>query len=89
MGTFFIDTESVRPKPVSLIEKGVLKTQLYTRQPVRGHEGSNARARFPGEFGAKTPFMSNVEVAVSESKPLAALKAFAAEHGIDKALIPS
>lgn len=75
LGNYDVDLEGLEPEPLSLIEKGVLKTQLYTRQPVRGHEGSNARARFPGEFGAKTAFMSNVEVSVSESKPLSALKA--------------
>ena len=39
-------------KPLRLIEKGVLKNYLLTRQPVRGFEGSNGRARLPGPFGA-------------------------------------
>ncbi len=75
LGNYDVDLEGVVPEPLTLIEKGVLKTMLHTRQPVRGHEGSNGRARFPGEFGAKTPFMSNVEITVGDSKPMAALKA--------------
>ena len=42
------------PKPLRLVEKGVLKSYLLTRQPVRGFEGSNGRARLPGSFGAST-----------------------------------
>ena len=75
LGNFDADLEGVEPEPLTLIEKGTLKTQLHTRLPVRGHEGSNGRARFPGEFGAKAPFLSNVEVYVSDAKPMAALKA--------------
>ena len=32
----------------------MLKNYLLTRQPVRGFEGSNGRARLPGSFGAST-----------------------------------
>ena len=44
--------EGVAPKPLSLVEKGVLKNFLLTRQPVRGFNGSNGRARLPGGYGA-------------------------------------
>ncbi len=37
-------------KPLRLVEKGVLKSYLLTRQPVRGFEGSNGRARLPGNL---------------------------------------
>ena len=74
LGNYEIDLEGVEPKPLTIIEKGTLKSFLYTRMPVRGNEGSNGRARFPGDFGGKAPFLSNVEVKVSESKPLADLK---------------
>ena len=50
------------PKPLRLIEKGVLKNYLLTRQPVRGYEGSNGRARLPGSFGANAAGISNLFV---------------------------
>ena len=52
-GSYEVDREGVVPKPLRLIEKGVLKNYLLTRQPVRGYEGSNGRARLPGNFGAQ------------------------------------
>src|ERR1035437_112657 len=51
-GSYTVDREGVAPKPLRLIEKGVLKNYLLTRQPVRGYEGSNGRARLPGSYGA-------------------------------------
>ena len=47
-GSYDVDREGVRAKPLRLVEKGVLKGFLLTRQPVRGFEGSNGRARLPG-----------------------------------------
>src|SRR4029077_15334175 len=35
-GTCEVDREGVVPKPLTVVEKGVLKTFLLTRQPVRG-----------------------------------------------------
>ena len=61
-GTYEIDREGVPAKPLRLIEKGVLKGYLLTRQPVRGHEGSNGHARMPGNFGASTANISNLFV---------------------------
>ena len=49
-GSYTVDREGVVPKPLRLIEKGVLKNYLLTRQPVRGYEGSNGRARLPGRL---------------------------------------
>jgi TldD protein len=47
-----VDDEGVAEQPVSLVEKGVLKDFLRTRQPVRGYNESNGRARLAGNFGA-------------------------------------
>ena len=47
-GSYDVDREGVPAKPLHLVEKGVLKGYLLTRQPVRGFEGSNGRARLPG-----------------------------------------
>jgi hypothetical protein len=52
-----------------------LKGYLLTRQPVRGYEGSNGRARLPGSFGADTPCISNLFVRSSETMSAAELKA--------------
>ncbi len=73
-GTYEVDREGIEPKPLHLIEKGVLKGYLLTRQPVRGNEGSNGRARLPGPFGAATPGVSNLFVRSSETSPAAGLK---------------
>ena len=50
-GSYGVDREGVIPKPLRLIEKGVLKGFLLTREPVRGFEGSNGRSRLPGGPG--------------------------------------
>ncbi len=66
-GSYLVDMEGVRPVPLNLIEKGVLKNFLLTRQPVRGHEGSNGRARLPGSFGAARATFGNLFVRASET----------------------
>jgi TldD protein len=73
-GSYEIDREGVAPKPLRLVEKGVLKGYLMTRQPVRGFEGSNGRARLPGSFGAAVATISNLFVSSSEAVPVAELK---------------
>ena len=73
-GSYTVDREGVLAKPLRLIEKGVLKNYLLTRQPVRGFEGSNGRARLPGPFGASAASISNLFVSTSEPVPVAELK---------------
>jgi len=73
-GSYQVDREGVAAKPLRLIEKGVLKNYLLTRQPVRGYEGSNGRARLPGSFGANTATVSNLFVSSSETVPVSELK---------------
>lgn len=67
LGCYRVDLEGVVPTPLPLVEKGVLKNYLATRQPVRGAESSNGRARLPGSFGAKTPSFGNLFVRASET----------------------
>lgn len=74
-GTFKVDAEGVTPKPLNVVEKGMLKTLLTTRQPVRGVTVSTGRARLPGAFGVRQPRISNLLVKASQSEPLSALKA--------------
>ena len=74
IGHYEVDREGVLPKPLTLVEKGVLKSFLLTRQPVRGFEGSNGRALMPGAFGASTADFGNLFVKAAETVPLAELK---------------
>jgi TldD protein len=72
-GSYEADREGVIPKPLHLVEKGVLKGFLLTRQPVRGFEGSNGRARLPGN-SAGVADISNLFVRSSETVPAADMK---------------
>jgi TldD protein len=74
MGHYEIDTEAVAPRPVTVIDKGVLKEYLRTRQPIKGFSGSTGHARLAGNFGHRTAAISNLFVKARESKPLAELK---------------
>jgi predicted Zn-dependent protease len=73
-GSYKVDAEGVAPKPLKLVEKGVLKSYLLTRQPVRGYEASNGRARLPGGFGASTATISNLFVTSSDGVPVSEMK---------------
>lgn len=73
-GHYEVDREGVVPVPVKVVEKGALKGYLLTRQPVRGYEGSNGRARLPGNFGASTATFSNLFFHSSDTVPAADLK---------------
>jgi predicted Zn-dependent protease len=72
-GSYGVDREGVSPKPLHLVEKGVLKGYLLTRQPVRGFEGSNGHGRLPGGSGA-TAGIGNLFVGSSDAVPAAELK---------------
>jgi hypothetical protein len=74
VGALQIDDEGVTPKPLTLIEAGKLKGFLLTRQPVKGFEGSNGRARLPGGSGARTATYTNLFVRASESVKAEELK---------------
>ncbi|MBV9397925.1 MAG: hypothetical protein JO062_08090 [Bryobacterales bacterium] len=74
-GSYSFDLEGVPPKPVTLVQKGVLKGFLTTRQPIRGSSASNGHARLSGSFGARSAGIGNLFVkATSETAPLADLK---------------
>jgi len=69
-----VDDEGVPDKPLSLVEKGVLKDFLRTRQPVRGYDSSNGRARLSGNYGAETPVPTNLLITARETSSIADLK---------------
>jgi len=73
-GHYGLDLEGVAPTPLALVEKGVLKNFLLTRQPVRGFTASNGRGRLPGAFGAKAATFSNLFVRAAEAVPAAELR---------------
>jgi len=73
-GSYEVDREGVAPRPLPLVEKGVLKTFLLTRQPAAGFSGSNGRARLPGSFGANGAAISNLFVRATETVPVPDLK---------------
>ena len=72
-GSYDVDREGVLAPPLHLVEKGVLKGYLLTRQPVRGSKGSNGRARLPGNTSNYAD-ISNLFIGSSETVPLADLK---------------
>ncbi len=67
VGHYRLDLEGVEPEPVQVVEKGLLKAFLLTRQPVRNFTRSNGRARLPGRYGANTPKFSNLIVKARET----------------------
>jgi len=73
-GFYPFDMEGVPPKPVSVVEKGVLKSFLTTRQPIRGFPVSNGHARLPGSYGSFAAAIGNMFVKSSETTPMADLK---------------
>lgn len=73
-GYYQFDYEGVKAQAVPVIQKGVLKNFLTTRQPVRKVPGSNGHARFPAGFGARWAALGNLFVKPAETTPLADLK---------------
>lgn len=74
LGACEADYEGVAPQKVTLVEKGTLKDLLYTRQPVRGHQGSNGHGRMPGNFGAAAAVPTNLMVQCRDGVSRADLK---------------
>ena len=69
-----VDEEGVPEARLSLVEKGVLKDFLRTRQPVRGYDESNGRARLNGSYGAELPLPTNLIVTARETSSISDLK---------------
>jgi len=72
-GSYRIDLEGVEARPLTLVQKGILKGFLLTRQPVTGFTASNGRARLPGAFGASTAGVSNLFVRAEKGVPVSDL----------------
>ena len=75
LGHYVYDMEGVAPRPVTLIDKGTLKTFLLTRTPVfKDYEESNGHARMPGSFGSRRPGFGNLFIRASQTTPAADMK---------------
>ena len=75
IGHYLIDNDGVAPKAVPLIENGVLKEYLRSRQPVKGFSESTGHGRLLAGFGANMPVIGNLFIRAKQSKKLDALKA--------------
>lgn len=73
-GCYSFDVEGVRPQAVKVIEKGVFKAFLTTRQPVKGFPQSNGHARLSGGYGVKSAAIGNLFVNASQTQSLGDLK---------------
>ena len=74
LGSYKFDMDGIAPNPLPVVEKGILKNFLLTRQPVGTFTASNGRARLQGAYGARTAAISNLFISASGGKPLADLK---------------
>jgi len=74
-GHYLYDMEGVAPQPVTLIDKGTLKTFLLTRTPVfKDYQGSNGHARMTGSYGTRSPGFGNLFIRASQTTPAADMK---------------
>ena len=74
LGAYSFDVEGVRPKAVNVIEKGVFKAFLTTRQPAKGFPQSNGHARLGGGYGTKSAAIGNLFVKASQTQSFDDLK---------------
>jgi TldD protein len=61
-GAYDVDDEGVPAQRVTLVEKGVLKSFLLSREPVRKFNASNGHGRLPGAFGSEEAVIGNLFV---------------------------
>ena len=64
-----VDDEGVSPKPIMIVEKGILKDFFRSRTPVRGYNESNGRALLGG-----TPAPTNLIVKSAETSSVSDLR---------------
>jgi len=75
LGHYVYDMEGVAPQPLTLVEKGVLKSLFLTRTPVfKDYPGSNGHARMTGAYGTRSPGFGNLFIRASKTTPAADMK---------------
>lgn len=73
-GQYDVDDEGVPAQRVAIVEKGVLKDFLFSRQPVRKFNASNGHGRLPGAFGSEAAAIGNLFVQADQTVPEAQMK---------------
>ncbi len=74
-GQYQVDDEGVPAQRVTLVEKGVLKGFLLSREPVRDFNASNGHGRLPGGWGTEAAAIGNLFVQADQTVSEAQLKA--------------
>jgi predicted Zn-dependent protease len=72
-GSYRYDDEGVKARPVTVVDKGILKTFLLSRSPIRGFPSSNGHGRKQQGYDAVSR-QSNLIVEAAESVPEARLR---------------
>jgi TldD protein len=75
VGFYQVDDEGVSAAKVTLVENGVLKAYLMTRQPMRNFTASNGHGRLPGPYGGEAAVIGNLFVLASQKTPQSEMKA--------------
>jgi TldD protein len=78
-GFYAYDDEGVKAQPVSIVEKGILKTFLMSRSPIRGFSRSNGHGRRAPGFEVVSR-QSNLIVESAQQVPDAKLRAMLIEE---------
>lgn len=74
-GQYEVDDEGVPSQRVTLVDKGVLKGFLFSRQPIRDFAASNGHGRLPGGWGSEAAVIGNLFVHADQAVPEAQMKA--------------
>ncbi|MGA8029167.1 MAG: metallopeptidase TldD-related protein [Bryobacteraceae bacterium] len=74
-GHYDADDQGVPAERVSLVDKGTLKSFLFSREPVRTFNASNGHGRLPGGFGGEEAVIGNLFIQAQGSVSEAQLKA--------------
>jgi TldD protein len=75
LGQYQVDDQGVKAAKVVLVDKGILKGFLLSREPVKGYSGSNGHGRLPGAYGSEAAVIGNMFVLAAQSVPEARMKA--------------
>jgi len=74
-GHYQVDDEGVPAERVSLVDKGMLKGFLASREPVREFSASNGHGRLPGGYGSEAAVIGNLFVQTDQAVPESQMKA--------------